>query len=132
MPRSCSEADIKYALNHLSILPIPKNQSIISDNTDKLVCEVTCRPTDFQPDLLFWLVTVILGVTVAVCVFATIADFYQEDADNYSNPKKSMNSNGFLKYFLAFSLLANGRSLMRISKNPNNLKGVECIRWVVD
>ena len=140
MPRSCSEHDLKLALNHLRILPMTTkeylNHSIVPVDDDKFVCDVTCRPVNFEPDYLFWIVTVILGTITFICVVATIADYYQE----VENEKMEMSlgektikeggvsEEGLFKYFLAFSMLSNGRSLMRISKNLNNLKGVECIR----
>uniref|UniRef100_A0A1I7TDH3 Acyl_transf_3 domain-containing protein n=1 Tax=Caenorhabditis tropicalis TaxID=1561998 RepID=A0A1I7TDH3_9PELO len=143
MPRSCSEYDLKLALNHLQILPISSKNQSVSGNDEKFVCDVTCRPVDFQPDFLFWMVTIVLGITVFLCVFATVADYYLEVENEKvymeSGEKKveevRANENS-LKYFLAFSMLSNGRSLLRISKNPNNLRGVECIRflsftWVV-
>ncbi|CAI2350117.1 unnamed protein product [Caenorhabditis sp. 36 PRJEB53466] len=130
MPASCSENDLKLALNRFSILPIPRIQN--ESMSHELVCDVTCRPLRFEPDTLFWVATVLLGTIVLFCVFATIADYYHE---GYRDEKHN-NPGNKLKYFLAFSMLANGRSLMRVSKNANNLKGVECIRflsftWVV-
>ncbi|CAL2040766.1 unnamed protein product [Caenorhabditis brenneri] len=139
MPRSCSEHDLKLALNHLKILPTPvkllENTTVDSENGDKYVCEVTCRPVDFHPNYAFWMVTVVLGITVSICIFATVADYYKEIEDekmllDEKKMKNSSISDGFCKYFLAFSMLTNGRSLLRISNNPNNLKGVECIRFI--
>ncbi|KAF1757966.1 hypothetical protein GCK72_014424 [Caenorhabditis remanei] len=142
MPRSCSEHDLKFALNHLRILPMTTkeylNHSIVPVDDDKFVCDVTCRPVNFEPDYLFWIVTVILGTITFICVVATIADYYQEVENEKMEmslgektiKERGVSEEGIFKYFLAFSMLSNGRSLMRISKNLNNLKGVECIRFI--
>ncbi|PIC34860.1 hypothetical protein B9Z55_014390 [Caenorhabditis nigoni] len=137
VPRSCSESELKLALNHLRILPMTTNQYLNhSMNQDKFVCDVTCRPVDFQPDYLFRIVTVVLGTIVLICLFATVFDYYHEidretfDKEKMNELKKKSNEedDGRLKFLLAFSMLTNGRSLLRVSNNPNNLKGVECIR----
>ncbi|CAO4374345.1 unnamed protein product [Caenorhabditis nigoni] len=139
MPRSCSESELKLALNHLRILPMTTHQYLNhSMNQDKFVCDVTCRPVDFQPDYLFWIVTVVLGTIVLICLFATVFDYYHEidretfDKEKINDVKKKSNEedDGRLKFLLAFSMLTNGRSLLRVSNNPNNLKGVECIRFI--
>uniref|UniRef100_A0A8R1HJ87 Acyl_transf_3 domain-containing protein n=1 Tax=Caenorhabditis japonica TaxID=281687 RepID=A0A8R1HJ87_CAEJA len=89
-----------------------------------------------HPDTLFYAFTVILVATVSTCILATLADFYQESNEqklaekNEKIDKNLVGRSGFFKYFLAFSLMTNGRSLLRVSKNPNNLKGVECIRFI--
>ncbi|UMM29228.1 hypothetical protein L5515_011695 [Caenorhabditis briggsae] len=134
MPRSCSESELKLALNHLRILPMTTNQYLNNSmDQDKFVCDVTCRPVDFQPDFLFWIVTVVLGTIVLICLFATVFDYYHEiEREKIKQLKKTSNEedDGSLKFLLAFSMLTNGRSLLRISNNPNNLKGVECIRFI--
>ncbi|CAI5447623.1 unnamed protein product [Caenorhabditis angaria] len=121
MPKSCSEMDIQHYLNDFHH-PFGFNQTP--------VCEVTCRPTEHPADPLFWLMTAILVIISSLCIFSTIADHYENPSTS-----KSSQSNA-LKYFFAFSFLSNGRQLLHISKNPNTLKGVECIRflsftWVV-
>ncbi|CAB3409523.1 unnamed protein product [Caenorhabditis bovis] len=121
MPRSCSENDLLAILNN-----IPHKLAM---KGFKSVCEVTCRPTSFNFDLPFWCMTIVLTIVLSLCVSATLFDQYIQKRFGEAHPKK-------LRYWLAFSFLTNGQNLLRTSRNPNVLKGVECIRflsftWVV-